>query len=193
MGLRDRQREATRALVLEAAARLVAERGPEAATTRAIAAAAGVATGTVFAHFPDKRALLEALLHDHVEAALNRTIPVLPATGLLDQLVSLSEGLYAAYDQEPALSRAMIAESLFLSAPEGPLAAQLQRFSAWLGPRFAEACARGEIAPIDPTLAFTGFFSLYFSVLVGGLRGEVPTEARGPLLRALLERFLRPA
>lgn len=55
-------RERTRGDLLRAAERLFAEQGFAAATTRAIARAAGVAAGTVFNYFPTKEALAAALL-----------------------------------------------------------------------------------------------------------------------------------
>ncbi|MFC7739831.1 TetR/AcrR family transcriptional regulator [Nocardiopsis composta] len=47
--------------ILEAAAGLLAEGGPEAASTRAVAAAAGVQAPTLYRLFGDKQGLLEAL------------------------------------------------------------------------------------------------------------------------------------
>ncbi|MFE1248041.1 TetR/AcrR family transcriptional regulator [Streptomyces sp. NPDC058735] len=55
-----------RARLLEAAARLVAERGAEAVTMEAVAAEACVGKGTVFRRFGDRTGLLTALL-DHSE------------------------------------------------------------------------------------------------------------------------------
>ncbi|CAL9566955.1 hypothetical protein SUDANB106_04770 [Streptomyces sp. enrichment culture] len=60
----DAARNRTR--LLEAAARLVAERGPEHLTMEAVAAAASVGKGTVFRRFGDRGGLLMALL-DHSE------------------------------------------------------------------------------------------------------------------------------
>ncbi|AKU92621.1 TetR/AcrR family transcriptional regulator [Vulgatibacter incomptus] len=190
MNLRDRQREATRALLLEAAARLVAERGAEAATTRDLARAAGVAAGTVFAHFPDKASLYEALLHEHIERALDGALATLPA-GFVDQLAHVAEALWAAYDSRPDLSRVLIAQTLFLSDPERPLAKQLARFQGWFVERLAAGLAAGEVPPIDPQLAFATFFSSYLGLLLSGLRGELPPEARASLFHAFLVQFFR--
>jgi AcrR family transcriptional regulator len=55
-----------RARLLEAAGRLVAERGADAVTMEAVAAAACVGKGTVFRRFGDRTGLLTALL-DHSE------------------------------------------------------------------------------------------------------------------------------
>lgn len=186
MTLRDRQREATRALLLSTTAALVAERGADAVTTRAVAIAAGVGVGTVFAHFPDKTALFEALLHDHIAGALDAGFATLPDAPVGEQLLHLSGALYEAYDRAPALSRALIQETLFLADRDRPLAKQLARFEAWAVPRLGPDAAEAQ-------LLFLAFFAQYFAVLLGSLRGELPVPARLPLLRWLLLRALPPA
>ena len=50
-----------RARIVAAAARLIAEGGPDAATTRAVAAAASVQAPTIYRLFGDKRGLLDAV------------------------------------------------------------------------------------------------------------------------------------
>jgi AcrR family transcriptional regulator len=58
---------AERAAILDAALPLVVEQGPAGVRMRALAAAAGVSTGKLYHYFPDKRAMMEALL-PHVGA-----------------------------------------------------------------------------------------------------------------------------
>lgn len=58
-GMQDRSRR-TRAALISATAELVAETGYLGATTKAIAERAGVSEGTIYRHFPDKRALFAA-------------------------------------------------------------------------------------------------------------------------------------
>src|SRR6478735_479997 len=55
---------ATRKRILQAAQEQFAERGFEATTTRDIAAAAGIAVGTLFNYFPTKEAIVESLVSD---------------------------------------------------------------------------------------------------------------------------------
>lgn len=188
-GRRALQKEATRAAILAAARAVIREEGLRGATTRKIAARAGVAAGTVFVHFADVDALGEALLHDQIEAALRRGFATLRSGALVDDLVHVARALYASYAAEPELSREFLKAGLFRADPEGPLARQLRRFEGWMVVRIGRAIADGEVAAIEPRLGFLGFFSLYFAVLVGGLRGELSVEGQAATLAALLRRF----
>lgn len=185
MSLRERQKAATRAQILAAASDLFVELGYEATTTRAVAARAGVAVGTLFAHFPDKPALVSALLEDRVEAALTQALGSLPPGGLVAELVHVAETLYRSYDERPDLARVLVQHTLFAEGA-GPQRAALE---AWVLRRVREESAAGTLRPVDPKLAFIHYFSCYFAVLVGGLRGEIEPKARGPLLGALLSHF----
>ena len=60
---------ATRQRILDAATGLFARDGWQNATTRAIAAEAGIATGTLFNYFPTKEAIAAALIADALERA----------------------------------------------------------------------------------------------------------------------------
>jgi AcrR family transcriptional regulator len=72
---RREQAEETRARVLEAAARLFAERGFESATISAIAEAAGVSPETVYAGFRNKRTLLGELIRAAVRGSEAAPVP----------------------------------------------------------------------------------------------------------------------
>jgi AcrR family transcriptional regulator len=62
-----------RARILEAARRLIAERGTQQVSLEEVAAAAGVGRATLFRRFPDRRSLLLALVDEH-ERALQAAI-----------------------------------------------------------------------------------------------------------------------
>ena len=184
---RQARKDETRSLILGAAQSLLSLQGYERMSTRAVAERAGVAVGTVFLHFPDKSALVEALLHDHIERALAGALATLPAGDLASELVHVAACLFAAYEANPALSRVYLREALFFDGgAERPLAIQLRHFQEWAAGRCAEAVARGEIGPVDPNLAFTAFFSFYLALLVAGLRGDLDGEGRVAILEALV-------
>jgi AcrR family transcriptional regulator len=71
----DPRIERTRRLVLDAAAKIVVERGFEGATIEAISEVCGVARSTIYRHWPDKSALV-------MQAMKSRVVPkAAPATG----------------------------------------------------------------------------------------------------------------
>jgi AcrR family transcriptional regulator len=186
---RDLQKDETRWQILNAARDLLREQGFGAMSTRAVAERAGVGVGTVFLHFRDKGALVEALLHDQIEAALDGALATLPAADLADQLVHVAGRLFAAYEANAALSRVFLRESLFIAAGVGGvLAPQLHRFEEWTATRITEAAARGEIAPVDARLGFAAFFSFYLGVLIAGLRGDLSPATQVSTMEALVRR-----
>lgn len=69
MRITEETRRQTRAAILQAARTQFAESGFEAAKTRAIAADAGIAAGTLFNYFPSKEDLGMALLAEIFDAA----------------------------------------------------------------------------------------------------------------------------
>ena len=64
---RKKQPELIRRTLLDGAARLAVERGLGAITVQAVAEAAGVTKGGLFHHFPNKQALVEAVIADLLE------------------------------------------------------------------------------------------------------------------------------
>lgn len=64
----------TRQRLIEAARSLFAEHGYDGATTAAIAASAGVAEGTIYRHFKDKKELLFACLEPVISEAFERNL-----------------------------------------------------------------------------------------------------------------------
>ncbi|MDV3127056.1 TetR/AcrR family transcriptional regulator [Mycobacterium sp. 21AC1] len=81
-----------RLLLLDAARRLIAERGPDAVSTDDIAVAAGVGKGTLFRRFGSRAALMMVLLdedeHAHQEAFMFGPPPLGPGAPPLERLLA---------------------------------------------------------------------------------------------------------
>jgi AcrR family transcriptional regulator len=81
-----------RALLLEAARRLVAERGPDAVTMDDVAAAAGVGKGTLFRRFGSRAGLMMVLLDEDERASQQAFLfgppPLGPDAPPMDRLVA---------------------------------------------------------------------------------------------------------
>ena len=81
----DPRRAATRARIVEAATRLFSRYGFRRASVDAIAAAAAVATPTLYAYFPDKDALFLAVCEDVLGAIVTRAREAAAASGGLEE------------------------------------------------------------------------------------------------------------
>jgi len=106
---RDERRRATEARLLDAALAVFRERGYDAATTGEMARVAGVAAGTFYCHFRDKRAAFEALAHHAAHDLLVAwRAAVRPAMSATDAVVA---GLRLAGDfwrASPGLARLLL-------------------------------------------------------------------------------------
>jgi AcrR family transcriptional regulator len=197
-GERALRKARTRAAVLASARARFVERGYEATTIRDVAEAAGVAVGTIHAHFPDKPALLLACFLDQIDEAVALGLDSLDrGAPLLDQLCHLGRVLYAAYARHPALSRQMFTASLF------PEAEAAERAGAQVGAFLHEVMGLYAAAGLGPPEALParaqGWFAAYLLCLVAGLAGQHgPLDQPGAVdrqvaqLRALLALQLPP-
>ena len=90
---RREQAEQTRARVIDAAETVFRERGYERASVSAIAAGAGVADETIYAHFANKRTLLGELVQGAVRGSDPRPVPEQDTPRALTALSDQSEQL----------------------------------------------------------------------------------------------------
>jgi AcrR family transcriptional regulator len=112
LGLRERSKRERRARIEEAARQVFREKGFEAATTREIAARAGVGTGTLFVYARDKRELLRMVFRDQLEELSTTAFAGVPADApLLDQLLHVFRPRYAFWGADPRLSRHAVRET----------------------------------------------------------------------------------
>ncbi|MDE1993885.1 MAG: TetR/AcrR family transcriptional regulator [Rhizobiaceae bacterium] len=110
---RQQRSRATVDAIVEAAARILAQRGWAHFTTNEVAEAAGVSIGSLYQYFPNKLALTEAILQRH----LNDILVAWSASGdwsetsTLDERVSqLIDGVIAAHSVDQALHRVLLNE-----------------------------------------------------------------------------------
>lgn len=187
---RQARKEGTQARILEVA-RLHFERdGFDAASIRAVAAEAGVASGTVLLHFSDKLGLLHAALHDDLERALADCLSAPNPGRLLDRLCGIARPFYAYYAARPVLSKVLLRESLFSEPPwRERFAEQLARVLARVVVILNEAKASGEASPsIHPDVFAAAFSSFYYFTLAAWIQGRVPAPL--PLFKVLMAQHL---
>jgi AcrR family transcriptional regulator len=112
-GGRRARNKAERRRRIKAAARAVfAEKGFDAATTREIAARAGIANGTLFLYAPDKVDLLMMIVNDELDPLTQASLAVLSADRpLLAQMMEFFGDRYEYWARDPRLSRSLVRET----------------------------------------------------------------------------------
>lgn len=146
--------EQTRRALLDAAVRLVAERGWDAVTTRQIAERAGVNQGLIHYHFRSK----DQLLHAAFERALRETFAepgaaLAHATDLRASIADLVRGLEPGDEMEPLALFSVEAMARGARDVEirRSMAEMLAEFREHVVGRIAAGQRRGELSPeLDP-------------------------------------------
>jgi AcrR family transcriptional regulator len=182
MGLRERKKQQTRAALVDAAARLFAEKGYDKTTVADIAAAADVSTRTFFSYFRAKQDVLFAGTDQRLKA-IAEAFDTVQAESPLEAVHRIIEHVLAASDDMPDPDRLAI----MLTKPE--LQAQaLQRLVA-AQRLVAEWLRRTYPDRLDDTLsrAVAGALvgALVGAVLSGIERGDSPHGLREQMRRAL--------
>lgn len=129
---KQRRAVQTRARIVDAAAQIFARHGYSAGTTNRIAEAAGVSIGSLYQYFPNKDAILVALVDAHIDtgfAAIQRHLASAPPDAPLDDL--LRRLVQATLDNHAG--DATLHRVLFEEAPRPPdLLARLRSGEQWL-------------------------------------------------------------
>ena len=165
--------ERSQGQILEAALQLFSKHGYRGTSIREIAEAAGLSTGNVYHHFPDKEALFRTLLDQYWAAIDSPDFPfnqALAAGAFPDDLEALAraaEESVRAYRRHVALIYVDVVEfdgthiRKFYAGMSG-------RFEAFLSHRFPESNLKNRLTPgTDPTTAFilaSRIFLHYFAV-----------------------------
>ncbi|HVH44717.1 MAG TPA: TetR/AcrR family transcriptional regulator, partial [Labilithrix sp.] len=190
---RQETKAATRARILEAAKAQLESLGFEQTNIRGVAKAAGVAAGTVLLHFPDKR----DLLHTAVFEDLARTWAEAKAASgdgtLRQELSAVVKAFFDYYARRPALSRALLRESLFAEPPwNARFAGQIGDVHRHVVSLVQKAQARGELdEKIDADVLGASFFSFYYFALLAWLQGGHEAPLR--LFERMLDQHLGTA
>ena len=169
---------ATRRRILDVAKRLFAEQGFEATTTRDIASAAQIASGTLFNYFATKEAIVGCLASDAVAAAADCADP--SRDGSLCEGASLEEALFA--HVAAGLRRLKPLRKLLpplLQTSLSPLAESPDEQAASLRvshletvSRLAQRHGRGELSPVALQL----YWTLYAGVLAFWANDRSPKQ-----------------
>ena len=145
----ERSRAQTRARLLEAGRTLFAERGLHGVTTHDVAAHAGVAAGTFYLHFRDKRELLRVIAADTIALLRERLDRATrTARGLRDGVPAFSEALLAFAEEHRERVRILFSRDGDAAAVEADVLSEL---AASIAEGRRQRIASGEMpAELDP-------------------------------------------
>ena len=169
---------ATRQQILDAAGRLFAEKGFEATTTRDIARAAGIASGTLFNYFPSKEALLACLAERAGEEAIAEVADGSPVGETLEEdlFALLAAGLRKLKHLRkhlPALLETALSPIAAAGATQGESSSSSLRVAHLEA--VAALAARHGHADLSPT-ALQLYWSLYTGVLAFWANDPSPNQ-----------------
>ncbi len=191
-------RPALRERAAEAAAAIVRERGIEALTLEAVAAAAGCSIPSLHTQVGGREGLLAALFERYsplprLERLLAGSAPPLEAG-----VRAIYGAIFDAATAEPRLLQALLADAL--TRPAGParrivVESYLPRLMATLGPWLAGEIAAGRCRPLPPLLLLqllAGPMALHVATrgLVEGL-GDAPMPPRDEVIEQLTAAYCR--
>jgi AcrR family transcriptional regulator len=168
---REEKSERSRRLLLDVALQLFSHRGYGATSVREIADAAGVSTGNVYHHFPDKESIFRTLLDEYWQITESRRFPFKRAmtTGLfpdnLEQLGFGARDSVREYRQYMALIYVDVIEfdGTHIRKFYGEMSQRFAKFFEDQGDIEAvQAKLRPGVSPVSALLLATRLFFNYF-------------------------------
>lgn len=177
-GLRARNKERKRDALVRAGRALFLAKGFEETTTRAIAAKAGVASGTFFLYFREKRELLFHLFQEEISRVQEEAFATAPKEApLVARFTHVFGRFYAYYARTPRLSRVFLKELIFQEEDEAhPMMSFTMAFVVRLAELVADAKTKREVrASVDAMQAATQAVALYMLGLIAWFNGVVPS------------------
>lgn len=179
MNRRARRKEETLRRIEDAGWRLFTHGGYEATSTRQIADAADIASGTLFNYFPEKRALLIHLMQRRIDAALRHAFETVEPSAIEVELAHVFGALTECYARDHKLSRVFVKELLFIDgAGRAESAAWTFGIVKAVAGLLSSAQHREELDPaVDPLDVAQQIFSSHYFGLVTWLGGMIPSRA----------------
>jgi len=186
---KDEERiKARRAQILEAAAALFSEKGFHSATTKEIAAAAGVSEGTLYNYFKDKRDLLISIAK---EATYPESVLLEAASpGNRENMVQIFEKAIT-ITERPFVQTIMGAAYADDDLAQEFITVRVEKAREHLQALLAQSIASGALRPVDTAMVAQLMINMLIGFrLPGGLPQPLPPQKRRALAEAAVDLIL---
>jgi AcrR family transcriptional regulator len=173
-----RAHSATRARILQAAAQVFAELGYARATTRALAAAAGVNEVTLFRHFGNKRNLFAAIIDEYAATALTSAFEARLTGDYCQDLTMMGNHIMEALMERRDAMRLMLCEAEHFPDLGEVLAQNPRQLRRTLGSYLQSQMDRGQVRQGHAEAMAQAFWGMFFAyaVSLGWLSEPVSPE-----------------
>ena len=190
---RERRIAARRMQILDAAARVFAEKGFHRATTKEIAAAADVSEGTIYNYFGGKREILSAIVKE-TETPMVAALLEMGELGDREAMVEMIEKGLSITEAQLPFNRTLFSEAWVDDGIlEESIAARIRQIHQLLTKYIAERIAAGIFRPVDPALVAQLVLGMFGSLIVPAIRGMAPLPSpkkRRALAEAMVDLLL---
>ena len=195
LGRREQNKLEKRGRIIAAARALFTHKGFDATTTKEVADAAGVASGTVFTYARTKEDLLIVVFHDEMLEVVERAYEAARRpNGLLLQILTFFETLVAYHERDLPLAHALMRQLGYVGSEEQrALVAELMTSLLGRLVQLADAAkANGEVTASCPgPAAARSLFAIYYFHLGRMLSGYIDRPQFDRALRTDLALLLR--
>ncbi|MGD8792481.1 MAG: TetR/AcrR family transcriptional regulator [Anaerolineae bacterium] len=156
----------TRQRILQAAAQLFSEQGYARATTRALAAAAGVNEVTLFRHFGSKKNLFAAVIEEYAAPGLDAALQVSPTGDYRRDLVAMGSQVLELMMTRRDAMRLMLCEAEHFPEVGEVLAQNPRRLRQALAAYLEGQMARGRVRELHAEAVAQAFWGMFFAYSV---------------------------
>jgi AcrR family transcriptional regulator len=149
--------------ILERAARIICQQGFEATSMQEIAAACGLTKAGLYHHIKTKEALLLAIMHYGMD--LFEEVVLHRASGIADPLERLRATMarnveLVTQDSSKEVTIILHEHQTLTGSAQREINSRKKRYVRFLEATIREAIERGQIRPVDPTLAAFSFLGV---------------------------------
>jgi AcrR family transcriptional regulator len=156
----------TRQRILQAAAQVFAQKGYARATTRALAAAAGVNEVTLFRHFGSKQGLFSAIIEAYAGPALATTISAQLSGDYRQDLLVMGEHVLNTLLERREAMRLMLCEAEQFPEVRQAMAQNPRQLRQALAGYLRRQMAQGRVRPLHAEAAAQAFWGMFFAYTV---------------------------